>query len=72
MGHFSTVFLVLLLLLVTEIGPMVVHATCPSLSKNFKGWCWFNDSCRTVCEDEWATGGYCRFFQCICTHRCAF
>ncbi|KAL3812377.1 hypothetical protein ACJIZ3_013645 [Penstemon smallii] len=70
MGRFLTVFLVLLLLLVIEIGPTLGQPNCPSMSKDFKGWCWFKDSCVKVCNGEGKIGGYCTHFECWCYHPC--
>ncbi|KAL3849166.1 hypothetical protein ACJIZ3_011048 [Penstemon smallii] len=71
MGRFSTVFLVLLLLFVTEMGPTVVQGgNCPRLSNNYKGVCSYSSNCAHVCDGEGGTGGYCHFFKCYCNHPC--
>ncbi|KAL3812380.1 hypothetical protein ACJIZ3_013648 [Penstemon smallii] len=72
MGRFLTVFLVLLLLLVTEIGPTVGWSYCETVSKNFKGYCFFSSSCAKVCYGEGGNfdGGHCGLWNCMCYHRC--
>ncbi|KAL3849204.1 hypothetical protein ACJIZ3_011086 [Penstemon smallii] len=72
MGRFSTVFLVLLLLLVTEIGPTVgQRRICPRLSNNFSGPCFSSTNCARVCRGEnFRAGGYCNGFRCFCNNPC--
>ncbi|KAL3812386.1 hypothetical protein ACJIZ3_013654 [Penstemon smallii] len=71
MGYFSTFFLVLLLLLVTELGPAAKKIYCDRLSRDFEGWCFRSASCANVCKGEGGTDGKCGGFQCVCTHVCA-
>ncbi|KAL3849206.1 hypothetical protein ACJIZ3_011088 [Penstemon smallii] len=72
MGRFSTVFLVLVLLLVTEIGQTMGQGrTCPRLSNNFSGACFFTSTCARVCRGEnFPTGGYCNRLACYCYKPC--
>ncbi|KAL3849208.1 hypothetical protein ACJIZ3_011090 [Penstemon smallii] len=71
MGRFSTVFLVLVLLLVIEIGTTVGQGrNCPALSNNFQGACFRSGNCANICNGEGGTGGFCNFFQCYCNHPC--
>ncbi|XP_060172004.1 defensin-like protein isoform X2 [Lycium barbarum] len=78
MGHskrlLATCFLVAMLLLATEMGPMssVEARTCESQSKRFKGLCVSDTNCATVCLTEGFTGGHCRGLRhrCFCTRDC--
>ncbi|KAF7809562.1 Defensin-like protein [Senna tora] len=71
---FSTIFVLLLLLVATEIGPnMVAEArTCESQSHRFKGACVSGSNCAAVCQTEGFPGGHCRGFRrrCFCTKHC--
>ncbi|XP_050230353.2 defensin-like protein 2 [Mercurialis annua] len=70
---FSTVFLVILLLLATGMGPEVAEArTCESQSHKFKGTCVSRSNCANVCKNEGFPGGHCRGFRrrCFCTRHC--
>ncbi|XP_028080777.1 defensin Ec-AMP-D2-like [Camellia sinensis] len=73
----STILVVLMLLLVTEMGSgpngMVAEArTCESQSHKFKGPCVSSTNCGSVCKTEGFTGGNCRGFRrrCFCTKHC--
>ncbi|KAK4369915.1 hypothetical protein RND71_009390 [Anisodus tanguticus] len=78
MGHsmrlFATFFLVAMLLLATEMGPMksVEARTCESKSHRFKGSCVSDTNCGSVCQTEGFTGGNCRGLRrrCFCTRNC--
>ncbi|XP_042492556.1 defensin J1-2-like [Macadamia integrifolia] len=70
---FSALFLLLLLLMATEMGPRVAEArTCESQSHRFKGLCFRKSNCATVCQTENFHGGHCRGFRrrCFCTKHC--
>ncbi|XP_062209088.1 defensin Ec-AMP-D2-like [Phragmites australis] len=69
---FSAVLLVLLLLVVTEVGPVAEARTCESKSHKFKGPCVRRDNCANVCKTEGFPGGRCRGFRrrCFCTTHC--
>ncbi|XP_054809759.1 defensin Ec-AMP-D1-like [Prosopis cineraria] len=69
----STIFVLLLLLVATEMGPMAVEArTCESQSHRFKGPCIRKSNCANVCRTEGFPGGHCRGFRrrCFCTKPC--
>ncbi|XP_054810497.1 defensin-like protein 2 [Prosopis cineraria] len=70
----STIFVLLLLLVATEMGPtMVAEArTCESQSHRFKGTCVSKSNCANVCRTEGFPGGHCRGFRrrCFCTRPC--
>ncbi|KAF3432395.1 hypothetical protein FNV43_RR27135 [Rhamnella rubrinervis] len=72
MSLFSTIFL--LLLVATEMGPIMVAEarTCESQSHKFKGPCVSKSNCAGICKTEGFEGGHCRGFRrrCFCTKRC--
>ncbi|KAL7097077.1 hypothetical protein ACP275_10G120200 [Erythranthe tilingii] len=73
MGRFTAVLLVLVLVMVTEIGPMVGEArTCLSQSQRFRGPCVSDTNCRLVCHNEGFSGGDCQGFRrrCFCAKPC--
>ncbi|XP_057956725.1 defensin-like protein [Malania oleifera] len=73
MKLFSTIFLVLLLLMATEMGTEVAEGrTCESQSHKFKGTCLSDTNCASVCHTEGFHGGNCRGFRrrCFCTKHC--
>ncbi|KAI3431170.1 Knot1 domain-containing protein [Psidium guajava] len=66
-------FIVMLLLVATEMEPMAVEArTCESQSHRFKGACVSDSNCGAVCQTEGFQGGHCRGFRrrCFCTKHC--
>ncbi|XP_030447953.1 defensin Ec-AMP-D2-like [Syzygium oleosum] len=66
-------FIVVLLLVATEMEPMVVEArTCESQSHRFKGTCVQASNCAAVCQTEGFHSGHCRGFRrrCFCTKNC--
>ncbi|XP_060172003.1 defensin-like protein isoform X1 [Lycium barbarum] len=71
---FATFFLVTMLLLANEMGPMrsVEARLCESKSHRFKGKCLSDTNCGSVCQTEGFTGGNCRGFRqrCFCTRNC--
>ncbi|KAJ1693658.1 hypothetical protein LUZ63_010356 [Rhynchospora breviuscula] len=70
---FSAFFLLLLLLIASEMGPAAVEArTCESQSHKFKGTCVRQSNCANVCKTEGFQGGKCRGFRrrCFCTKHC--
>ncbi|MED6190005.1 hypothetical protein PIB30_101536 [Stylosanthes scabra] len=71
----STIFVLLLLLVATEMGPtMVAEArTCLSQSHRFKGPCVSDTNCASVCKTEGFPSGDCRGFRrrCFCKKHCA-
>ncbi|MED6119135.1 hypothetical protein PIB30_008943 [Stylosanthes scabra] len=71
----STIFVLLLLLVATEMGPtMVAEArTCESQSHRFKGPCVSDTNCASVCKTERFPSGHCRGFRrrCFCKKPCA-
>ncbi|KAJ9166664.1 hypothetical protein P3X46_021775 [Hevea brasiliensis] len=73
MRLFSVVFL-LLLLVATEMGPIMVAEarTCESQSHRFKGICIRHSNCATICQTEGFHGGHCRGLRrrCFCTKHC--
>ncbi|XP_028776719.1 defensin-like protein [Neltuma alba] len=69
----STMFVLLLLLVATEMGPMMAEArTCESQSHRFRGACVSKSNCANVCRTEGFPGGHCRGFRrrCFCTRPC--
>ncbi|KAL8488416.1 hypothetical protein ACS0TY_024166 [Phlomoides rotata] len=74
MGRFASVVLVVMLVMMTtEIGPMVGEArTCQSQSHRFKGPCASDTNCASICHTEGFTGGDCKGFRrrCFCTRHC--
>ncbi|PHT42490.1 Defensin SD2 [Capsicum baccatum] len=72
MRLFATFFLVAMLLLAT--GPMtsVEARLCESQSHHFKGKCFSDTNCGSVCKSEGFTGGNCRGLRqrCFCTRNC--
>nr|QLH55399.1 defensin 1 [Ocimum basilicum]QLH55400.1 defensin 1 [Ocimum basilicum] len=73
MGRFATLVLVLMLVMMSEIGPMVGEARkCESQSHKFKGTCLSDTNCGSVCKTEGFTGGKCTGFRrrCFCTKHC--
>ncbi|TVU48511.1 hypothetical protein EJB05_08149 [Eragrostis curvula] len=71
---FSALFVVLLLLVATEVGPVMVAEarTCESQSHKYKGPCVRKANCANVCRTEGFSGGHCRGFRrrCFCTKHC--
>merc|ERR1711971_294636 len=87
MGHsmrlVSAVFVLVLLLAATEMGPMGVEArsksskavqerTCEAASGKFKGLCFSFTNCKHTCRKEQFNGGKCRGFRrrCMCNKKC--
>ncbi|XP_050373754.1 defensin Ec-AMP-D2-like [Argentina anserina] len=75
MRMFSTFFVALLLLVATGMGPnaMVAEArNCESKSHKFKGKCFSETNCGSVCQTEGFSGGNCRGLRrrCFCTKHC--
>ncbi|KAK9935663.1 hypothetical protein M0R45_022753 [Rubus argutus] len=75
MRMFSSLFVTVLLLLATGMGPNALVAearTCESLSNKFKGVCVSQTNCGSVCQTEGFTGGDCRGLRrrCFCTKHC--
>ncbi|XP_057956726.1 defensin Ec-AMP-D2-like [Malania oleifera] len=73
MKLFSAIFLVLVLLMATEMGTEVAEGrTCESQSHRFKGTCLSGSNCAAVCQTEGFQGGKCRGFRrrCFCTRHC--
>ncbi|PON78327.1 Plant defensin [Trema orientale] len=69
----STVFVLLMLLVATEMGPRAAEArTCESQSHRFKGPCVRKSNCANVCRTEGFPSGHCRGFRrrCFCTKHC--
>ncbi|KAI4357297.1 hypothetical protein L6164_001256 [Bauhinia variegata] len=69
----STIFVLLLLLVATEMRPMVAEArTCDSQSHRFKGACVSDTNCASVCKTEGFPDGHCRGFRrrCFCKKPC--
>nr|KAB1592492.1 hypothetical protein F8B18_19135 [Acinetobacter baumannii] len=69
----STVFLVLMLLMATEMGGRLAEgAKCDQPSGNFKGPCsTLTPDCSNTCHGEGFTlGGHCTNFRCVCTKPC--
>ncbi|KAJ7954441.1 Defensin-like protein [Quillaja saponaria] len=74
MNLMSAIFVVVLLLLATDMGPtMVTEArVCESQSHRFKGPCVRRSNCANVCQTEGFPGGHCRGFRrrCFCVKKC--
>ncbi|XP_028793533.1 defensin-like protein [Neltuma alba] len=69
----STIFVLLLLLVATEMGPMAAEArTCESQSHRFKGTCLSKSNCASVCQTEGFPDGHCSGFRrrCFCDKPC--
>ncbi|CAL0313419.1 unnamed protein product [Lupinus luteus] len=72
----STIFVLLLLMLSTEMRPgMVAEAkTCNSQSLTFHGICKSDTNCATICGTEGFPGGECKgtilLKNCICKKPC--
>ncbi|KAL4368051.1 hypothetical protein GQ457_05G016570 [Hibiscus cannabinus] len=70
----STAFLLLMILLTTELGHVVVKAkTCEFPSSNPDDWCLVSGYCNVLCQDDEFDAGECRGFpfgRCICTNEC--
>ncbi|KAF6174648.1 hypothetical protein GIB67_006300 [Kingdonia uniflora] len=70
----SSLLVLVLLLLATEMGPIrVVEArTCESASQRFKGPCVRPSNCASVCNTEGFPTGKCRGLRrrCFCVKRC--
>ncbi|AET03455.1 putative defensin, plant [Medicago truncatula] len=70
----STIFVFFLLLVATEMGPIMVAEarTCETPSNNFKGLCVSDTNCASVCQTEGFPGGHCEGFRqrCFCTKPC--
>ncbi|XP_004509604.1 defensin-like protein 1 [Cicer arietinum] len=70
----STIFVMFLLLVATEMGPIKVAEAriCDSQSNTFKGPCVIDHSCAIVCQTEGFTGGQCEGLRriCFCTKPC--
>ncbi|KMT10447.1 hypothetical protein BVRB_5g115740 [Beta vulgaris subsp. vulgaris] len=74
MKPFAAIFLVLLLVLATEIGPRVAEArTCGTPSQRFRGLCVRKRNCESVCNSEGFPDGSCQGARrrCICNRPCA-
>ncbi|KAK7360756.1 hypothetical protein VNO77_02766 [Canavalia gladiata] len=70
----STIFVLLQLLVATEMGPtMVAEAeTCEYKSKKQTGPCVDSTKCSSECKTQGSTGGRCRGIRriCWCTKEC--
>ncbi|AET03454.1 defensin Ec-AMP-D1 [Medicago truncatula] len=69
----STIFVFFLLIVATEMGPSMVAArTCETPSNSFKGACFSDTNCASVCQTEGFPGGHCKGFRqrCFCTKPC--
>ncbi|KAI3903472.1 hypothetical protein MKW98_032126 [Papaver atlanticum] len=69
----TTVVVLMLLLLATELGPNVAEARhCESASHRFKGICVRKSNCAAVCQTEGFSGGKCRGLRsrCMCIKHC--
>ncbi|KAK4261637.1 hypothetical protein QN277_004603 [Acacia crassicarpa] len=66
----STIFVLLLLLVATEMGAEA--RTCESQSHRFKGACASKSNCASVCQTEGFPDGDCRGFRrrCFCSKPC--
>ncbi|KAM2673387.1 hypothetical protein EV2_014679 [Malus domestica] len=83
---FSTVFILLLLLVAIGTDPMVAEGktkeksskneksskTCESPSHKYHGICFRSSNCATTCKKEGFMGGKCTGFRmrCVCTKKC--
>ncbi|PRQ48835.1 putative defensin, plant [Rosa chinensis] len=69
-------FLLVLVLMGTEMGPTIVAGenlrTCDSPSGKFKGPCIISSNCALTCQKEGFAGGHCRDFlrKCYCAKPC--
>ncbi|CAO2818665.1 unnamed protein product [Amaranthus hypochondriacus] len=73
MRPFAAIFLVLLLLLATEMGPKVAEArTCTTPSQKFRGLCISKRNCEGVCNTEGFPSGSCDGLRrrCMCGRPC--
>ncbi|KAM6546654.1 hypothetical protein CsatB_027390 [Cannabis sativa] len=73
MRSLSTLFVLLLLLLSTEMGPRVAEGkTCEAQSRRFTGPCPADRICGNVCRTEGFSSGHCRDSRrrCFCTKDC--
>ncbi|XP_055824352.1 defensin-like protein [Solanum dulcamara] len=74
MRYFATFFLVAMMFLATEMGPMssAEARICESQSQSFKGACVSDTNCASVCHSEGFIGGKCRGLRrrCFCTKNC--
>ncbi|XP_062113099.1 defensin-like protein [Humulus lupulus] len=73
MRSISALFVILLLLVATEMGPRVAEArTCEAQSHRFKGPCVRKSNCANVCRTEGFPDGHCRGLRrrCFCTKHC--
>ncbi|XP_077221455.1 defensin Ec-AMP-D2-like [Tasmannia lanceolata] len=75
MARVGLVYLLVLVLLATEMGMHVAEArTCESQSHKFQGTCVRDSNCANVCKTEGQgfTGGHCRGFRgrCFCEKNC--
>ncbi|RHN41711.1 putative defensin, invertebrate/fungal, defensin, plant [Medicago truncatula] len=55
------------------MGPSMVAArTCETPSNSFKGACFSDTNCASVCQTEGFPGGHCKGFRqrCFCTKPC--
>ncbi|KAB2608143.1 defensin-like protein 2 [Pyrus ussuriensis x Pyrus communis] len=82
---FSTVFILVLLLVAIGTGPMVAEGktkgkpsknvkpskTCESPSQNYPGIC-RSSYCAAICKQQGLMGGKCTGFRrkCVCTKKC--
>ncbi|TYI96069.1 hypothetical protein E1A91_D01G044100v1 [Gossypium mustelinum] len=70
----SSLVLLMLVLLATEMGPMTVEGrTCETKSSEYKGICLFDANCDSICKVEPGfDGGHCHDFfrRCYCTKPC--
>ncbi|TYJ48001.1 hypothetical protein E1A91_A01G031100v1 [Gossypium mustelinum] len=70
----SAVIHLMLVLLVTEMGPVAVEGgpICKATSNVYKGLCLIDDSCDIVCKREGFHKGNCKGFlrKCVCTNPC--
>ncbi|CAL5197290.1 unnamed protein product [Lathyrus oleraceus] len=68
----STIFV--FLLLVATMGPSIVAEAreCESPSQKFKGLCFSDTNCASVCQTEGFPGGKCEGLRhrCFCTKPC--
>ncbi|CAN6716670.1 unnamed protein product [Malus baccata var. baccata] len=77
---FSTIFILILLLVAIGTGPMVAEGKtkeksskiCESLSHKYSGICFRSSNCATTCKKEGFMGGKCAGFRmrCVCTKKC--
>ncbi|KQJ81750.1 defensin Ec-AMP-D1 [Brachypodium distachyon] len=69
---FPAVFVLLLLVVATEVAPTEAKRECEAASVRFKGLCMVQTNCANVCLTEGFTGGRCSSFvrKCMCTKPC--